>query len=988
MLVANAAVFIHRARLCILGMMAIIGLPACVGAGGTEALERPAVFSVEASVVNARVGAFSATSPGFGNSNFSDGGAFEPSWFRTAFSIAADGDNVINALPVDLSHFDTYREPLLDGADVEVFRVVAGAVRAVRSDRVASAGAHFAGWNSLVPTGRLIPRGIQEYAFRWDGWNRAGASYYFNVRSVDDRGVESAASAVVEVRSPDPIPAAAAPPDQTQAFRNLLSPHGETVPLAPSNLTAAVDAKGVMHLNWKAPDADNILGFRVYLSDDPPEKHGTGVLELEGRATTPEQTLRKGDWVMLRKKLYAVQQQRDFSQRVAGAAWQSWGMFLPGLLDYPSDESNGVHWELVPHDINSPVVDGGETFFKLTLPAGQERFVGAYNYGGKTSGYDVLETRPYEYSVWIRQDGQGTARFLASGPFERNGQRVPPQTVSVNSNWSEQKGTFTPPLTLEGDQLGRMGLVLRGPGTFYLDNFRIRRADTPYLSMLPEDRKALRDSGMHMLRTHSLVRTGMRGYDLEQLTNPAGTISATGRRNTLPQILQELSLEGLDPWLQVELYLLPGDWPKLVEYLAAPYDPSTDSPKTKPWAFKRFSQGRAAPWTDAFQQINFELSNETWNSIFQPWVFPNMVDSETHRQVNNGTVYGLYQEQVIRALKSSPWWASQHLDTKFKFILGGFAFVPQWSLDAVRASPSSDLVTIAVYNGGWDRGQGPRADKLQSYFEVLNDVSIDAIPSADYLAAEIAKLNQKRAKPIGLGTYEGGPGYAMNGLNGETVTKEQDAAQERVMKSLAAGTATLDSFLARAYRGFTEQNYFTFSRGPKWTSHARLIDGGQPWPAWQLLSLFNHEGTGSMLKVDTQSVPTWLFPDEAHKTKSVERPLLGVYALQRDKRFMLFLTSRKLAHFPLPDSSGMTPVEIHLPFKSYSALSVFRTVGQATDNNLESEKVQIEKQALTRTAVKDGVLIVDGKTGADPAGLAPGATMLYVFEGVDSKPVF
>ena len=77
-------------------------------------------------------------------------------------------------------------------------------------------------------------------------------------------------------------------------------------------------------------------------------------------------------------------------------------------------------------------------------------------------------------------------------------------------------------------------------------------------------------------------------------------------------------------------------------------------PASKPWAYKRHSQGHARPWTDAFRRIDFEISNETWNWLFNPWVFEEMTDGKTGRVYNRCEVYGIFQEHVIDCLKASP----------------------------------------------------------------------------------------------------------------------------------------------------------------------------------------------------------------------------------------------------------------------------------------------------------------------------------------------
>ncbi len=264
----------------------------------------------------------------------------------------------------------------------------------------------------------------------------------------------------------------------------------------------------------------------------------------------------------------------------------------------------------------------------------------------------------------------------------------------------------------------------------------------------------------------------------------------------------------------------PEEWLGLVEFMAAPFNPKTDTLGAKPWAYKRYRQGQTAPWTDAFDQIYFELGNETWNRLFYPWIFDGMTDAVTGAQYTGGQVYGLFQEYVISILRGSPYWQQSNLDKKVKFVVGGWAGLP-YGRDAASASPSSHQMTVAGYNGGWDEGEGPPALNAASMFNVLTQVSQSAIPNAEMHAKEVADLNRKRVIPLRMGTYEAGPGYALNGLNNVRVTPEQAREQEQVMKSLAAGTATLDSFLARAYLGFGVQNFFTFTEGEYWSSHAR-----------------------------------------------------------------------------------------------------------------------------------------------------------------------
>ena len=241
-----------------------------------------------------------------------------------------------------------------------------------------------------------------------------------------------------------------------------------------------------------------------------------------------------------------------------------------------------------------------------------------------------------------------------------------------------------------GNRPSWMGLVFQGAGEVSIDNFRIFRADAPYLSWLPEDLEALKSSGMGELRTHAFIKTRMRTYDLTQLTNPAGATSLK-HGNTLPQTLRAIRQAGMTPWLQIEPHFSREEWLGLVEYLAAPFDRTTDDPTGRPWAAKRAAQGQVAPYADVFDLIRFEIGNETWNGLFRPWVFKEMRDAITGRKYRNGEVYGLYQAYVLSIMRESPFWPK--LAGKLSPVIGGWGRTYNGE-DAASLSPRSPLVTF------------------------------------------------------------------------------------------------------------------------------------------------------------------------------------------------------------------------------------------------------------------------------------------------------
>ncbi len=285
--------------------------------------------------------------------------------------------------------------------------------------------------------------------------------------------------------------------------------------------------------------------------------------------------------------------------------------------------------------------------------------------------------------------------------------------------------------------------------------------------------------------------------------------------------------------------------------------------------------------------------------------------------------------------------------------------------------------------GGWDEGEGPSAGDDPSLFRVLLHVPQKSDPRARQLRADRDELRRTVNPSLEIGTYEAGPGYALSGLNNQPkMTDEEVAAQERTMKSLAGGTATLDSFLNKAVHGFTLQNFFTFFHGrTHWVSHTAWYRGARPHPCWLALELFNREGTGDFLRVDTLQVPTADL--EAYKRRKAvkDAPLAACYATRRGDRVNVFLLSRKLDNYPVPGNDGYTPVTIELPFNRTKKLTLYKIAGDPRATNIEAEHVRIETVALP-IEVFTNPFVINDRTGADPRGLPPAATLLYVFEGI------
>jgi hypothetical protein len=930
-------------------------------------------FKVTDEVINPDLQPITATVGGIGNGRrLMEEGGFEPTIFRTMIKADQDAPDRVIADRKSISHYDTLRSGALDGAEVDIYRITNGAFEVVRQDRIPEGGFHASGWSPVLSRNRILPADAPQIALTWEPWYRPRAATWFMVRAIAKDGTLSTPSAAVEVESPAngrKTPKPEAPKLIALKARLTEAPGG---PGAPQGLTVRRDAQGTPYLSWRRAAGGDVVGYAVYRSDTAPERQDGFYFDLEGGASKP--AVRAGDMVIVRKAFRAVSRKVLHNDRIWGAG--SAKMLRPGPIDFWSDEDPGRSWTLRDHARDTPVEEPGRTYLELALGAGETARIGDVNHGGLDQDwYEVLEARPYRVEVWLRSDRPSRAVFSVTGPRGSYNGAIPPVIFETGPEWRKATALITPPALLQGGKIGAMVLEFTGEGTFWVDNFRIYRADAAFLDLAPEDYVRLDNAGRPALRTHAFIKTGVTTYDLEQLTNPGGGASGTKQGNTLPQTLAIVEKSGTNPWLQVEPHFTPKEWLGLVEYLAAPAAPG------RPWAQKRRDQGRAAPWTDAFDTIYFEIGNETWNGMFHPWIFPPMQDGATGEKYAPGEVYGMFQEHVIAALRASPWWAAAGLDDKVKFMLGGWNR-REYGLLAAQRSPNSDFMTVAAYNGGWDENEGPPTQSKASYFNVLNQVSQASIPNARKHAAEIRRLAEARGRPIRTGTYEAGPGYALNGLNRAKVTKDQAAVQEDVMKSQAAGVATLDSFLAQAAEGYELQNFFTFSEGGYWSSHAIWNKGGQAYPQWQLIALLNREGLGDMLQVDLRAAPTADLGKSKRRIAVRNAPLVSAYATRRGDRVNLFVISRRVPGYPDPQQDGCTPTEIELPFRTASSLTLHRMDGAYDATNVRREETRVERLGIAPPADLSRFAL-DASVGAADCGLPAASAFLYVFEGVE-----
>ena len=870
----------------------------------------PADFLISTQVTNPGLPAWTATM-GEGPVNCWINAPFEPVTLRRKWAAREDSASSVVLYQSDLNPYDSAREGWLDGATIRAYRLINGALTKVREDVVAPGGHRSSGWNRRDGD-QLIAPGVTQYQYAVASYSNPHAAYHFMVRAVDTEGNESADSNYVAV-----TPGATGGTTSNSLISFGWPAPSGTPPAAPTNLQASVTpGTGLITLTWDPVADSDLAGYKIYYSDYPPGQHRGYGLDLMTSPADPNQHIKAGDLIFVSNDLDHWSRKRYLSNRVWNASSNS-PPPIPTYMPGPPDEDAGFSWQLVPHPgpIPAGFEDRGRTCVRFDMADARVWNCQRYVYSGTgQSYYKVLEPgKTYVVEVWLRAEAiTAPVTFKLTGYY---GSRVAPIPFTPTAQWQKFIGTFTVSPLYTGTQAGQMVLSFNGPGTLWVDNWRVYEQQADFMDFPQVDYDALAASALSFIRTHAIIKSGL-GYSMHGLTNFPGGMDYWGGRqstnHTLASLLNMMRKSHADPWLQMEMYMSEEEWLGFVEYMAAPYDPMIDTPAAKPWAFKRYQQGRAAPWTDAFHKILFEISNETWNGLFAPWTFMGfqMTDSVTGQVVRDGWLLGKFQEYVISILKSSPYW-SPEVDSKFEFVIGGWssqAGPTGYGPAAAQNSPRASHVTIAGYNGGWDEGETPAEPTDEGFFKAMAFTPQAAEPKAIECDTTRRSLLAQGKADYHDGTYEAGPGYHLDGLNGDVMTPQQVESESRTMKSLAGGVATLDSFLCRAQYGFRLQNFFTFQRNRHyWTSHAPYTSGGQAYPCWSALTLFNLHATGDLLLVQPLSSPTWDLPATSRRAARPNAPMTAAYASRQGNRYSVFVLSRKLDNYPVAGDDGECP---------------------------------------------------------------------------------
>ena len=792
----------------------------------------------------------------------------------------------------------------------------------------------------------------------------------------------------------------------THARRYVFNPSvpaaGSEVPQPPTNVRAEA-GDGFVTVSWDASPSSNVAAYRILRAEAPSAEQEQRVYLAEGHPP-----LAPWDYMVVDKR-FGNFDMTGVHPRVRG-------------IGNPADEPNWywnadlgqVDFSFVPHPEPVPdaMVDPGETCLQVDAGDGevllnQYVMIGT-DIDGENQWYGYLEPgRQYRAEIWMRQEGLGDGGSVYFNLRPRyNAEPYPNVGVSwtVTGEWQRFQYDFAAPAGDPPAGVWHYGPALRfqGPGTLQFDNFRVYRWDdtdardayyTPGPTVFDELLASQPPSGskgahrIWFLSRDATMDSILSWYASSQVrpdwsTSVGGTLSMT-----LPMGLEfdrrtgDTPATRMRPWLVLQ-HILHGeqDWLNLIEFLAAPYDPATDSPEGKPYAYRRYRQrGVTTTWVEEFPEILIEFGNETWhNGHFEDWL-------GFHRYNwihQGGPEYGFFARYLIEVMRGSPYWTSEGLDGKIRFVLGGNYSGAVNGEGNIWGYAEEAMVNCPYATGaGHANYVGPKWETGDASSTVFDDHGVQEtlvafltnVDANQRIMGEARDYIATHYHDYDIMAYEGGPsGYALPGSAGA----EQVETNERYGKSLAMAVASLDAWMRSYAYGWTHQCFFSYGQGSHWNSHTVMLNGFRPSPGWLAYAMRNRFASGDLMTVEEMAVPTYeRLPGETY-------PLAGAYAMHDGGQWSVFVVSRKLdgEHDGHDYGNGYTPVTLNLPFDTAETITLHTLSGDPRQSNRDAMNIDIASQSIAPASLTNGTFVVNENTGGGAEGMPPGSIFVYVFD--------
>ena len=754
------------------------------------------------------------------------------------------------------------------------------------------------------------------------------------------------------------------------------------VPAAPANVVVEANDSFV-HVRWDAPAETDINYYVVYRSRQPEAEHmeriylgGTGpapmaedllFVEMEVMNAPPEET----------RSIRIIQYQGETRWISTAAAMTQEFEAHPGTLPVQFQNENP-----------------GKGCLKLS-DANDEKFgIFIYKVGGIPNNWwrvaQLLPGHTYRMECWVY--GEGLSDYSLHFKFPHyTDQKV---TGIVNGEWTKLSVDFevTEWITNSVSIFGP-SFYFEGPGTVYLDNVLTYDINDPQGSC--HYTKNVFDLwsdyvGPTNLSNKGVMRVRYNTQAFDHIMNPAvmsmrdwnlthGAISADAMH--IHDVFLEALASGTNaatrtiPWVIASLEWAEEDFVKLVEYLSGPAG--------TPYGDLRIEKrgGVTTPWTDEFRKIYIEMGNEPWNTGYFFGFRGGFSDQ-------SGTTYGRWSNYVWDHV----WDNSLYMSDVIKPVVGTWnskRAAVGFTANAIRECPHSKHASMTMYLGGWEAGQEGQIggttwsdDGVQQWPVFLDRAGVGIVEGS----VDLQEIMADEGRPFDWLIYEGGPSYMMNGLNGVSLTPEEQATSKKYGRTLAAGIGTLDYYMYGQYRGMKENAYFGFApENGLWASHNYIQDGHLPHPAFLATMLYNlHVSPASMLLTVPLSGPTFDLEYEKDGAMVVkpDMNLASGFAFRDGDRYLALFLNKKVdgEHNGYDFGDGSTPASIHLPFTNPGAITLYKISGDPRETNMDVENFQIVTQSIS-TATFAQQFAVNETTGGVSNGLPVGGIYLYEFTG-------
>lgn len=626
----------------------------------------------------------------------------------------------------------------------------------------------------------------------------------------------------------------------------------------------------------------------------------------------------------------------EVPEGVARPKGQRNGFFRPS-------PNSGVTWR-IDSTTHSPE-NGSTASMRVDLPGGSNKPVGMTHqylrWGGEHNNFKP--GRPYRFEAWMK--GNVDAPVVIE-----IGDRGSKQ-LDLTDEW--QKISFeldsTTPIF---DDIGWLTVGSTGAGTFWLDNMIVYQSDLEPFAIYPEWIEAMQDYKVGLIRD-----MGGRGtltmdnfltrnqFERNFLYSNTGVVSGWFQGNmTLPVLLELCEETGADPYIMTYVLWTDEEIELFMEYLGGPVD--------TPGGALRAEHGHPQPWTEVFDRIYIECANEMWNQLFVPQAFPSQPE-----------VAGMVSDRLFRKIKESP-----YANDKFRYVASAFVHslyrwkdgdeynmndrARAWTFRNLITSPNANAIATAPsgYIGGWDGDTPVGQDDEQLFQSNLLYPAQIMHPKLDEILAMQEELTEQYGRgALEMIKYEAGPGYAL-----PSPEKPFMEETERIGKSLALGTATLDNFLfVLANNG--NANYYKFSGSDNWASHTRDMIPHNTYLALSLRKFCE----GDMLKVDDVDVGTIDIPEmqsigldnQGKRRKKVIPavsgvPLTQLYAFREGGRYSFIGLNRS--------ATEPQEITIDLPYEPQSQYTLHTYAHEDIRANNRTASSPEEMELKINTYERDG----------------------------------